>query len=66
VEITDALRDECRKLLEEMHQLYARGYTPRVKKTKKCEACSLREICLPKLESGKNVAQYISGHMECG
>lgn len=66
VEITGALRDECRKLLEEMHQLYARGYTPRVKKTKKCEACSLREICLPKLESGKNVAQYISGHMECG
>lgn len=65
VEITKALRDECKGLLVEMHQLYARGYTPRVKKSKKCESCSLREICLPKLESRKSVAQYISGHMEC-
>lgn len=66
VEITDALREECRKLLAEMHQLYARGYTPRVRKTKKCEACSLKSICLPKLEKSKNVAAYISEHMECG
>lgn len=65
VEITEALREECRQLLWEMHQFYARGYTPKVKKTKKCEACSLKEICLPKLEKSRNVAQYISGHLEC-
>lgn len=65
VEITEALREECRRLLQEMHQFYARGYTPKVKKTKKCEACSLKEICLPKLEKSRNVAQYISGHLEC-
>lgn len=65
VEITEALRKECRHLLQEMHQFYARGYTPKVKKTKKCEACSLKEICLPKLEKQKNVAQYIAEHMEC-
>ena len=64
VEITEALREECRRLLEEMHQLYARGYTPKVKKAKKCEACSLKEICLPKLERSRNVAQYISGYLE--
>lgn len=65
VEITEALREECRRLLQEMHQFYARGYTPKVKKTKRCEACSLKEICLPKLEKSRNVAQYISGHLEC-
>lgn len=64
VEITEALRATCRTLLQEMHQLYTRGYTPKVKKTKKCEACSLKEICLPKLEKRKNVAAYISEHME--
>lgn len=60
VEITGDLRNECRRLLLEMHQLYARGYTPKVKKTKKCEACSLREICLPDLGNRKAVKQYIS------
>lgn len=64
VEITETLKNECRRLVQEMHQLYVRGYTPKVKKTKKCEACSLKEICLPKLEKGKNVAVYISEHME--
>lgn len=64
VEITEALRKECGRLLQEMHQLYARGYTPKVKKSKKCEACSLKEICLPKLEKGRSVAQYIWGHLE--
>lgn len=64
VEITEALRAECRRLLQEMHQLYARGYTPKVKRAKKCEACSLRELCLPKLENRKNVSQYISQYVE--
>lgn len=64
VEITDALRGECRRLLQEMHQNYVRGYTPKVKKTKKCEACSLKAICLPKLEKSRNVSQYISEYLE--
>lgn len=64
VEITDTMRDECRRLMKEMHQLYERGYTPKVKKTKKCGACSLKEICLPKLEKGKNVALYIAEHLK--
>lgn len=64
VEITEELKGRCRKQLQEMHQLYARGYTPKVKKTKKCAACSLKEICLPKLEKRKNVAAYISEYVE--
>lgn len=64
VEITDDLREECRRLLQEMHQLYERGYTPKVKKTKKCEACSLREVCLPRLENRRDVKQYISQYVD--
>lgn len=64
VEITEVLKEECRRLLLEMHQLYARGHTPKVKKTKKCEACSMKSICLPKLEKSRQVASYISEYVE--
>lgn len=64
VEITEELRSQCKKLLQEMHQLYDRGYTPEVKKTKKCEACSLKEVCLPKLEKRKDVKSYIAEYMD--
>lgn len=64
VEITETLREECKRLLREMHQLYNRGYTPRVKRTRKCEACSLKEICLPGLEKRKNVSQYLAEYLE--
>lgn len=64
VEITQELRAECGKLLKEMHGLYARGYTPVVKKTKKCETCSLKEICLPKLEKSKKVTSYVAGYLD--
>lgn len=64
VEISEALRNECKRLLQEMHQIYTRGYTPRVKRTRKCESCSLKEICLPRLEKSKNVSRYISEHLE--
>lgn len=64
VEITEALRSQCKKLLQEMHQLYDRGYTPEVRKTKKCESCSLKEICLPKLEKRKDVKSYIAEYVD--
>ena len=54
VEIDETLRDEVRKMFQEMHQYYERKYTPKVKYSKSCNACSLKEICLPKL--GKNIS----------
>lgn len=61
---TPELREEVRALLQEMHALYARGHTPRVKPTKSCNACSLRELCLPKLMKQKSVAAYLRHGME--
>lgn len=50
IEITPALQDEVRMTLKEMHRFFARGVTPKGKVTKKCQSCSLKDLCLPKLE----------------
>lgn len=59
VAFTSELRQEVRTLLAEMHSLYDRGHTPRVKPTKGCNACSLKGLCLPKLMRGRSVAEYL-------
>ena len=46
-------------LSDEMHQLFAKGYTPIVKTTKRCMSCSLKDICVPALSKNKNVKEYI-------
>lgn len=58
------LRQQVEEALCEMHQLYHRGYTPKVKPTKACNACSLKELCLPKLMKSRSVSQYLSHAME--
>ena len=49
-----------KEIFQEMHQYYERGYTPKVKKSKACNSCSLKEICLPKLEKTISVSDYIA------
>ena len=64
VDLDEALRSRVRGLLGEMHDLYRRGHTPRVKPTKSCNACSLKERCLPKLMKKRSVADYLRENME--
>ncbi len=64
VPFTRELRQQVRTLLEEMHQLFRRGYTPKVKPSKSCNACSLKEVCLPVLMRKRSVADYLRGAME--
>ena len=59
VEFTVELRRQVENALEEMHRLYRRGYTPKVKPSKACNACSLKELCLPALMSGRSVDKYL-------
>ncbi len=63
VEFTPELRREVRDTLEEMHQLYRRGHTPKVRPSKACNACSLKELCLPKLSRCGSVRSYLQKHM---
>lgn len=60
VEFTEELRQTVREDLAQMHDLYRRGHTPRVKPTKACNACSLKELCLPKLLRTRSAAEYLS------
>lgn len=50
VELTGELRELVRKMSEEMHAYFSRGYTPRVKTSKACRSCSLADLCLPVLQ----------------
>lgn len=61
---TEELRQEVKKAVEEMHQLYQRGYTPKVRPSKSCNACSLKDLCLPKLMKKKLVKKYLREHLE--
>lgn len=56
--LDEPLRQQVRAITEEMHQFYRRGYTPKVKPTKACNACSLKEFCLPSLFRRGTVARY--------
>lgn len=64
VEFTPELRERVRAMLAEMHAHYDRGYTPKVKRTKGCNACSLKEICLPTLGKSQTVRDYLRSNME--
>ena len=65
VTFTDELRALVRKAAAEMHAYFRRGYTPKVKPTKACRACSLADICLPNLQNRRLTATaYIQQHVE--
>ena len=59
VPLTDALRQRVADLTQEMHQLFARGHTPKVKPGRSCSACSLKELCLPALLRKNDVGAYL-------
>ncbi|HPU66956.1 MAG TPA: CRISPR-associated protein Cas4 [Clostridiales bacterium] len=63
VQITDSLRNSTTRFFKEMHEYTQRQYTPKVKPTKSCNACSLKNICLPKLMKSKSVKDYIANHI---
>lgn len=64
VSFTQELRQEVRRTLLEMHDLARRGHTPKVKPSKACGACSLKELCLPVLMQDRPVSRYLREHME--
>lgn len=63
VEFTHELREQVKNMLSEMHDLWKKGYTPKVKPNKGCNACSLKEICVPRLMKTKTVSSYIEENL---
>ena len=61
VYFSSELREEVENMFSEMHEYYKKNYTPKVKKTKACQSCSLKNLCLPKLEKTVSVKKYMRG-----
>ncbi len=65
VELTAELRNLVQEMADEMHNYFQRGYTPRVKTSKSCRACSLADVCLPVLqEKVMSASKYIKQQIE--
>lgn len=59
VVFTEELRSETAATAVELHRMIASGQTPVAEyNKKKCDACSLKEICMP--ERHKSVARYLA------
>lgn len=56
---TNDLRDRLVDIINEMNNYYERRYTPKVKKSRKCRTCSLKNLCLPELDGTISVSKYI-------
>lgn len=56
---TQELRARVEMMFAEMHEIYRKGVTPKVKPSKGCNACSLKELCLPKLTNSLKVSTYL-------
>ena len=59
VVFTDEIKGKVKSMFTEMHKYYDQQYTPKVKISRKCNACSLKDICLPVLNKKKSVSGYI-------
>lgn len=59
IDITQELKDKVTKICCEMHELFNKGYTPKVKSFKNCNLCSLNDLCIPVLCNNRNVKNYI-------
>ena len=63
IPLTDELRKSVAAYFSEMRSYYDRRYTPRVKRKKSCDSCSLKDICLPGMPSSENVGAYIDRNL---
>lgn len=58
------LRAQVCTMLEQMRHYQRAGYTPKARPTRGCNACSLRDVCLPRLGRLADVSSYIKGCLE--
>ena len=64
IEFTEELRRKVKDMFAEMHKYYDQRYTPKVKWSKSCNACSLKDICLPVLNKNISVKSYLDNRMK--
>lgn len=61
----DALRAETEETTRKVQELIKSGITPKAEYSKKCESCSLLELCMPKTcGKTKSVSKYLLSAVE--
>lgn len=63
VSLSSGLREQVRLMSGEMHALFERRHTPKVKEGKACRSCSLWEACQPKVALTGNVHAYMEPYL---
>lgn len=59
VPITEEVKMRVKEIVLEMNRYYQQAYVPRVRKTSKCKACSLHDICMPEIGVSRSAIDYI-------
>ncbi len=59
VDMTSERRESVRHIFSEMHEYMRKGHIPKVKTTKGCKACSLRDLCLPAIQKKSSAKGYL-------
>ncbi|SFV87067.1 CRISPR-associated RecB family exonuclease Cas4 [hydrothermal vent metagenome] len=60
IEINEKLRNETLLVIQATQQLLTSRSTPKIKYTKKCDSCSLCDLCNPKLTYADKSKKYIT------
>ena len=63
VAYTPELRNIVISSFAEMHDLFRQGRTPRARPSKACNACSLKDVCIPACDRASSVQSYLHAHM---
>lgn len=64
VELTSELREAVKDAINEMHRIFDKHETPRVKPKPACKSCSMREICQPALMSIRSAREYVENALK--
>ena len=57
--IDDAMKGRVKEIAADMHRMYEKRYTPKVRWIKGCASCSLKEVCLPRMGKSASAGVYI-------
>lgn len=66
VAFSEDLREETRQVIADVRQLLISGQTPKAAYEKKCDACSLFDLCNPKLLGRDRSAHYVDNLFDDG
>jgi len=65
VEFDTSLRERVKELAKNMHYHFDHGLTPAAPKSSRCDNCSLKGICLPKLtKKKKSPKKYMADYLK--